>query len=226
MPVLTTDELIDSTLDIMCFQEVTHVFLETFKCSDWIRSNYIISDSVGTSLRGKTLQYGVLTLLKKNVEQVVMSIHDVNSSMNRRPLLSDFMLGDVKVRVVNMHLESMGFSAVRKHQYEHCFRLLQEENAADVWIFTGDFNFDPQQSAEKENLPPGFTDAWLGQHGERSGTTFPIDGTRIDRVLYKSSVFKVSKMEVIGTEETILSESPSPLHDFDAVLEPGVAAAA
>ena len=127
-----------------------------------------------------------------------------------------------------MHLESMADRKLRKEQYERCFEILQSSDSADLWIFTGDFNFDPERtSAERENLPPGFADAWLKKHGNSAGAfTYPADKTRIDRVLFKSNVYQVDHMQVIGKDPVVVIPGPrTPLNDFEGVLDANTVAA-
>ena len=49
--------------DIVCLQEVTPKFLSWLREEDFVRTNYALSDSVGTTLRGSELAYGVVLLV-------------------------------------------------------------------------------------------------------------------------------------------------------------------
>lgn len=144
-----------------------------------------------------------------------------------RPIASDFVLGAARVRIVNMHLESMEESETRQQQYKRCFEILQSAEAADLWIFTGDFNFDPETSKEKEDMPPGFVDAWLEKHGDTTNAfTFPAKKARLDRVLFKSDVYQVDHMEIIGKDPVVHIPGPkTPLNDFEGVLDDDTVAA-
>lgn len=137
-------------------------------------------------------------------------------------MLASFELGDTRVRVVNMHLESLDYKDTRRAQYKQCFQLLLEDSSVDVMVFAGDFNFDPEKSAEKEELPQGFADAWKQKYLTVEGAyTFPVDELRIDRILFQSAVYTVEEMEILGRDGNVPVESGNdPKHDLEGILKP------
>ena len=54
----------NSDADVICLQEVTPFFLQLLTEQDWMRKRYILSDSIGTSLKGSQLAYGVIIAVK------------------------------------------------------------------------------------------------------------------------------------------------------------------
>ena len=76
----------NSNADLICLQEVTPFFLKLLTEQDWMRKQYMLSDSVGTSLKGSKLQYGVIIAVKKPTPISVFTLHSLPSRMNRRML--------------------------------------------------------------------------------------------------------------------------------------------
>ena len=76
----------DSDADVICLQEVTPFFLQLLTEQDWMRKRYMLSDSVGTSLKGSKLTYGVIIAVKKPTPISVFTLHTLPSRMNRRML--------------------------------------------------------------------------------------------------------------------------------------------
>ena len=76
----------NSDADVICLQEVTPFFLQLLTEQDWMRKRYILSDSIGTSLKGSQLAYGVIIAVKKPTPISMFTLHNLPSRMNRRML--------------------------------------------------------------------------------------------------------------------------------------------
>ena len=75
-----------SDADVICLQEVTPFFLQLLTEQAWMRKRYMLSDSIGTSLKGSKLAYGVIIAVKKPTPISVFTLHTLPSRMNRRML--------------------------------------------------------------------------------------------------------------------------------------------
>jgi len=193
--------------DIICLQEVTPFFLSILTQNEWIRSTFMLSDAVGTTLRGSAFQYGVVMLIRKvHCKDVSMTLYTIPSNMNRRPLVATIVSDSFRLQVATMHLESMNSTQLRRIQQEKIFSIL-DENTPDVEtfsIFCGDFNYNADaQTEEAKVVPPEYNDAWTSVYGDSTSHdsfTFPGIG-RIDRILYKSTrdQHRCKQIEHLGT---------------------------
>ncbi|KHN83998.1 5'-tyrosyl-DNA phosphodiesterase [Toxocara canis] len=117
-------------------------------------------------------------LLKPNVEYISHKcIPYANSGMGRAMELVEAKIGDMNVRLLNTHLESMQeHSEIRKAQLQQCFEQLKEWNDGHTLIiFGGDLNI---RDHEVGDLPAGFRDAWVAA-GSKSKWRFTWD-TRLN----------------------------------------------
>mmetsp|Transcript_33822 Transcript_33822/g.41692 ORF Transcript_33822/g.41692 Transcript_33822/m.41692 type:complete len:197 (+) Transcript_33822:821-1411(+) len=167
----------------------------------------MLSDAVGTTLRGSAFQYGVVMLIRKvHCKDVSMTLYTIPSNMNRRPLVATIVSDSFRLQVATMHLESMNSTQLRRIQQEKIFSIL-DENTPDVEtfsIFCGDFNYNADaQTEEAKVVPPEYNDAWTSVYGDSTSHdsfTFPGIG-RIDRILYKSTrdQHRCKQIEHLGT---------------------------
>uniref|UniRef100_F1L3C6 5'-tyrosyl-DNA phosphodiesterase n=1 Tax=Ascaris suum TaxID=6253 RepID=F1L3C6_ASCSU len=100
-------------------------------------------------------------LLKPNVEYISHKcIPYANSGMGRAMELVEAKIGNMDVRLLNTHLESMKESSeIRKSQLQQCFTQLKEWNdGRTLIVFGGDLNIRDNEVGE---LPEGFLDAWV-----------------------------------------------------------------
>lgn len=109
--------------------------------------------------------------------------------------------------VATAHLESYPQDvSYRRAQMLRVFDILQPFAHA---IFTADFNF--AEKGEDGFFPENYVDCWKALHPDEEGYTFDSTANplireqtkkraRIDRILVKSSHWKASKCEIIGTK--------------------------
>eukprot|EP00467_Chlorarachnion_reptans_P023456 CAMPEP_0114494102 /NCGR_PEP_ID=MMETSP0109-20121206/4469_1 /TAXON_ID=29199 /ORGANISM="Chlorarachnion reptans, Strain CCCM449" /LENGTH=337 /DNA_ID=CAMNT_0001671109 /DNA_START=114 /DNA_END=1127 /DNA_ORIENTATION=- len=130
---------------IICFQEVTPVFLSILKADPRIQKEFTLSDTTGTTLRGSKLQYGVLMCVHTGLLIRSWALHVVPSNMSRRPLLARIRILSSKrdqfetdrkketvafcdISVATCHFESMNASSVRAQQLAYVFKELDGKN--------------------------------------------------------------------------------------------------
>jgi len=185
----------ESNAGIIALQEVTPDFLMWLRDERWVQENYVLSDSVGTTLRGSELTYGVITLVQKQVLVTSESgeggvgfiLHTLPTKMNRSVLVTEFSTGDVTWRVANTHLESLDNSPTREKQLKIIFEILSGRNKGDArWevngkgdtnkcasLLLGDLNFDANNldmfPHEQAAIPVDYRDCWIEIHGVTSG---------------------------------------------------------
>lgn len=137
-------------------------------------------------------------LLKPNVELIKHScVPFENSGMGRSMELVEASVGNVKLRLLNTHLESMKeHSDIRKAQLKDCFDQLREwDDGEAVIIFGGDLNI---RDDEVKDVPIGFADAWVAA-GSKPKYRFTWDTRlndnksaggarcRFDRIFFKTN---------------------------------------
>lgn len=202
----------DSEADVICLQEVTPIFLNLLRDESWVRSNYALSDSIGTTLKGSELVYGVVMLWKRELLVASLVLYALPTTMNRSALVASFRILHHELRVVTVHLESLDNVKIRSNQLERIFQLVGASSDLSIdagaaanqsyggAILTGDMNFD--EGAEEDRIPAraGFSDCW--QEVKHSwteadvadqGITMPADDhtgkpTRIDRIFLGPSL--------------------------------------
>lgn len=214
--------------DIVCLQEVTPPFLGWLCQQEWARGRYAVSDVVGTTLKGSSLVYGVLMLIRRRLVVRSICLHALPTSMNRAVLVASLSLGELQMRVATVHLESLNNAAVRMQQLERILGLLTMEGSDGrcTVILAGDMNFDDGSPEEAVVQKHGFGDCWLAcapasmdkADHVQLGITMPEDdfldvSTRIDRVFLGPSPqgepqrLTVSQMHRLGIESTVTKGS-------------------
>jgi endonuclease/exonuclease/phosphatase family metal-dependent hydrolase len=193
--------------DVVCLQEVTPQFLGWLREQSWVRSGYVLSDSVGSTLRGTELVYGVLMLLRKDLPILSVRLHTLPTTMNRAVLVSTLQDGSEHLQIATVHLESLDNKAVRVAQLEQISKVLSSNagNEQDVdlssrprmCILAGDMNFDSGSHEDSVVERYEFIDCWKALESlpkaeedacdVDNGATMPFDDhlgvpTRIDRI--------------------------------------------
>ncbi|XP_065562736.1 tyrosyl-DNA phosphodiesterase 2-like isoform X2 [Artemia franciscana] len=140
--------------DIVFLQEVTE---ETQKYLETLLPQYVF-----ISANSDGAPYYCITLLK--IFCVYQDSYKVlpftNSVMGRNILQVYAHIGEIKLLLMNVHLESTKeFSTQRIVQLKECFKIANEINDANI-IFAGDLNLRDKELAEAGGLPEKFFDAW------------------------------------------------------------------
>eukprot|EP00927_Polykrikos_kofoidii_P038634 TRINITY_DN33048_c0_g1_i2.p1 TRINITY_DN33048_c0_g1~~TRINITY_DN33048_c0_g1_i2.p1 ORF type:complete len:472 (-),score=66.23 TRINITY_DN33048_c0_g1_i2:50-1465(-) len=202
--------------DIICLQEVTLAFLLWLREEKWVREGYILSDAVGTTLRGKKLAYGVIMLIRQSVAVRSLYLFALPTQMNRSALVAVFPLGGgQELRVATVHLESLNNDKTRASQLDRICQIIgsnddaQSEvgvscaNDSNICLLAGDLNFDDGSDLEEAVIEKaGFADCWVVVSASKGsdhkfsadkGCTMPVCDylgcpTRIDRILLRSSL--------------------------------------
>jgi len=210
--------------DIVCLQEVTPQFLSWLREKGWARERYAFSDTVGNTLKGSSLVYGVLMLIRRSLFVRSLCLHVLPSSMNRTVLIASVVLSEsIELRVATVHLESLDNSVVRVEQLKRIFALLAVDSVGHsgvdskvgtesccAAVLAGDMNFDEGSPLEEGIVQThNFVDCWTLCRQDAVdvadlGITMPEDdslgiSTRIDRVfLSQPLVGKQQKLVPIG----------------------------
>ena len=121
------EELADSGADIICLQEVTPTFLSWLREKDFCQANYIISDSIGTTLKG-SFAYGVIMLVRRRDDLQLHDfvLHSMPTQMNRSALVASLTFRGALLRVATAHLESLDNVAFRVAQLKVITRTLSQ----------------------------------------------------------------------------------------------------
>ena len=171
--------------DIVCLQEVTPKFLSWLREEEFVRTNYALSDSVGTTLRGSELAYGVVLLVRRELHLSSLRLHELPSQMSRALLLASLPLPTHELRVATVHLESLDATVLRLQQLTRICTILNEDGQASS-VLAGDMNFGDKAPEEQVLCQAGFVDS------ANCGYTMPFDDVncqplRIDRVFVSSA---------------------------------------
>ncbi|KAL3627462.1 hypothetical protein CASFOL_028825 [Castilleja foliolosa] len=198
--------------DVICFQEVTPDFYELFARSRWWKG-YRCSIPGESAFPGG---YFCMQLCKLPVKSYSSkSFH--NSVMGRQLCIAEIeMQPDTAITVATSHLESpcpsppkwdQMFSKERVVQANEAVKLLNKNQNA---IFCGDMNWDDKLDGPFP-LPDGWVDAWAELRPGEVGFTYDTKSNkmlsgnrslqkRLDRFVCKLKDFRVSKIEMIGTD--------------------------
>jgi len=153
--------------DVIALQEVTPSFLTRFLAADWLRSGYIISDS----LEGATVvPYGQVLLSRLPV--LGLYVHEFTEE--KRAIVAELDVGGSSLVVAVVHLPSDRAFDAPKLRKLHLSRLLAElpgegnPNAgAAATLVVGDFNAG---EGELEELP--LLDVWTSLRPGQEGFTY------------------------------------------------------
>ena len=177
--------------DIVCLQEVTPKFLAWLREEDFVQTLYALSDSVGTTLRGSELAYGVVLLVRRGLHVSRLHLYELPSQMSRAVLVASLPLPTHELRVATVHLESLDATNLRIQQLKRICQILiegEEQGPAcsSSSILCGDMNFDDGAPEEQVLCQAEFVDS------ANCGCTMPYDDVRgkpvrIDRVFVRST---------------------------------------
>jgi tyrosyl-DNA phosphodiesterase 2 len=163
-------------------QEVHRMCFSSAILSDpWIQKHFTVTPDSRDGWPDAA-SYGVVTLVSKNVPVIgAYSLDFLHSNMSRNALFVDIAVrvpqaGDAKprplrVRVANVHLESLGTGAqARQEQLEGTSQELLEEDVF-VGVVAGDMN---AFAVSDRGLPESFglTDAWVSGDSDEAGFTW------------------------------------------------------
>jgi len=121
-----------SDADFICFQEVIHEFRTLITKDKEIANRYDISKTCGANW------YYCMTLVKKNLNAKFSEKYFKSSRMGRWLLVATASVSQLRIKVGNVHLESLNSSTERRRQ------LIVSNNelkGGDCSILCGDFNF-------------------------------------------------------------------------------------
>jgi len=153
---------------VIGFQEVTRQHLHHILAEEWIRSNYQVSDTAGTTLE----PHGVLLLSRLPMSSV--GLCHLPSRKDRKLVVGELETTNGTICVATVHLESAPLSLpLRLAQLD---RVLPSLHGARHSVLMGDFNFDPRNRAEESRIEPGYTDLWPALHSGDPGYT--VDSVR------------------------------------------------
>lgn len=121
-------------------------------------------------ISGNTEEYFTLTLLRRTTVYFdgQSLVPFANTSMGRNLLCVEAHIGDLKLHLLNSHLESTGdFTRERVEQLKIAFAKMKSGPAATTTIFGGDLNLRDKEVVQA-GLPHGVVDLWeaCGQRPE------------------------------------------------------------
>ncbi|XP_022724202.1 uncharacterized protein LOC111280923 isoform X4 [Durio zibethinus] len=198
--------------DLICFQEVTPIIYDIFRRSNWWK---IYRCSVSDDMAGSR-GYFCMQLSKLPVKSFTCKPFE-NSIMGRELCMTEVeVLGDKTLVVATSHLESpcpappkwdQMFSKERVEQAKETINILHDKPNV---IFGGDMNWDDKLDGQFP-LPEGWIDAWRELRPAEDGWTYDTKSNqmlsgnralrkRLDRFVCNLHDFKVSGVEMIGTE--------------------------
>lgn len=198
--------------DVICMQEVTADIYNIFQCSSWWKK-YQCSILPGEFIGG----YFCMQLAKLPVKSFSRRPF-IYTGMGRELCIAELQLPNKKPLVVaTSHLESpcLGpptwdqmFTTERVAQAKESISFLNRHQNA---IFCGDMNWDDKLDGPFP-YPDGWVDAWIHMRPGESGLTYDTKSNkmlsvnrtlqkRLDRAICSLRDFKISGIEMIGTEE-------------------------
>jgi tyrosyl-DNA phosphodiesterase 2 len=216
--------------DVICLQEVTGPFMTHLMDSNFIKTNFYISN-VPFQLRN---WYDIVILSKFCCNAYVMPFL---SKMSRKLLyITMYNKENELIKIGTTHLESMNNLFKRETQLIDSYRILDriEKNTnqkAKYSFLMGDFNFTERDNKYIEKA--GYTDQGLNEISKTGkieiwNTMKCMKGYpawRPDRFTYKnySNTFQVNKFEIIGkdpiTKETFFNPVGTPSDHYGLYVE-------
>ncbi|CAK9086686.1 Tyrosyl-DNA phosphodiesterase 2 (Tyr-DNA phosphodiesterase 2) (5'-tyrosyl-DNA phosphodiesterase) (5'-Tyr-DNA phosphodiesterase) (TRAF and TNF receptor-associated protein) [Durusdinium trenchii] len=198
----------DEDADVVCLQEVTPTFLAWLREEHFVQERYSLSDTVGTTLQGAQLAYGVVLLLKRTLHATAMELWRLPTRMGRSLLLAKLPMEELELWVATVHLESDS-QDLRREQLRCIVEVL--DGASHV-ILAGDMNFGDFAVEEVELRQAGYHDCTAQSGHTMPRSDFGHRAERLDRIYSKevtgaATRFVPSKPELLGTEACDL---PSP----------------
>jgi len=203
-------DLIDRVdADFVCLQEVTEPFAQAL-CSDArLVAKYYFPNKVVSS-------YTVFIIAR---HPVVFGEVPLTTRMGRSLATAHFKLNGEPAVISTVHLESLDNERLRKGQLDAIFPYISISPFA---LLCGDFNFHHTWTTEQANLQSDYVDAWGSLHDISAEPGFTMPATRSfpawrpDRIIIKSSSWRVSNVEIIGKEPLAKYRhfaDPTPLAD-------------
>jgi tyrosyl-DNA phosphodiesterase 2 len=187
------DIIASSDADFVCLQEVTDRFADALSRDERLRAKYYFPDKPVRS-------YIVFILAKYPVAFRELGLR---SGMGRSLVAAHFKLNGQDAVVSTVHLESLDNARLRAEQLATIFPYISCSLFA---ILCGDFNFDHTWRDEQANLQLDFVDSWAALHdlAAEPGHTMPatprFPAWRPDRVMLKSSAWRVVNVEIVGRD--------------------------
>ncbi len=165
--------------------------------------------------------------------EVIYSRFSPGPGSGRRPYSVTWMgrgctilhLESLSLAVATTHLESLDHAAMREHQLEEAFRLLQGLPVRNR-ILCGDMNLRNGQQVE-HLLPPRWQDAWLLLRPHEEGATRDLRRNpmtsdplrdRLDRFFFSCPEFEPERIDLVGTEPIEVDGQVFPSDHFGLLL--------
>jgi len=184
-----------SDADFICFQEVIHEFRTLVTKDKEITNKYDISKTCGANW------YYCMTLVKKNLNATFSETNFKSSRMGRWLLVATASVSQLRIKVGNVHLESLNSARERRRQLivsndtlkgGDCSLLCGDFNIGARWNFSdmaswrGKFTkptaadrepYKGKKGTELENsvleeVMPNYVDVWDALHPKDYGYTF------------------------------------------------------
>lgn len=202
---------LSSAVDVVFLQEVSHPALLFLLDDARIRDNWYSSDADASRWGGQS--FGTITLVSKRRFDGAVALGPVwrvkyPSRFGRDALCCDILaslpdptLDAIRVRLVNVHLDSLPIKpSHRPRQISSVASLIR---SAGCGLVAGDFNpVLPEDSTLVEDH--GLADAWKQLHSQDSGFTWGLDGKqpfppgRLDKVATMNT--HVEAIEILHPE--------------------------
>ena len=218
--------------DIIALQEVTPSFVRALNAQSW-RSAYNRVDTLTDTQLSESYYIqepaGVLILSKFPLVRTA-SVPLASSRLARRMLLATVQVGNLALRLANIHLDSFPQDgAVRARQLRQAFKALVPDEHA---LLIGDFNFANDAQPETGALRSEYVDPWLLLHRNDPGHTYSVTentlaranafadepSRRLDRILIRSSSWAPVTIRKLRVQTSAKGDIAAELSDHDAVL--------
>ncbi|GEM_PF-4334301 len=198
--------------DLLLLQEVESETFRALKQEKAFGPDYLL---IYEERRDGLPNGGLMILAKRELSVSQPQYHVLPSEMGRGVLMVSFAACGSHIHVANLHLESPDLLFWRSLNFRHqqIDRINQLTKEAPHWILAGDFN--PVFERNPDHLfSEEWIDAWIEKHPRDEGLTwdpdrnamayqsggFILSGYRLDRVFFKSKVFKVKEIERLGID--------------------------
>lgn len=212
--------------DLVALQEVIPEYLAALLAAPFVRANYWLSDTRGTTLNNC---YGVVLLSK--VRPFSLKMHYLPSRMARCHVFGVFATtsADEPLAVGTVHLESLNSAPARRAQLELCVADLH--TCAPASLLMGDFNIGAHRNYEDDGLPlennalaelaGEYVDGWAALHPTELGFTYDsaLNGNlahteqmRYDRIILRpgAPAWRFRSIEIIGDKPFASAELRGP----------------
>ncbi|EJD06593.1 uncharacterized protein FOMMEDRAFT_165350 [Fomitiporia mediterranea MF3/22] len=194
---------------VILLQEVkADALIDVLLCNEWVRSHFHVTPASNEDDWPYSSYYGNITLVAKGIPVAAVSSLDfANSIMGRTALMVDVLLtprgtpdtntdivggdgasGALKIRIANVHLESLPLGAAMRPQQLKLVADALQEPGLDGGFVCGDMNAITEREQEKNySKEVGLDDAYVGANNDghtwgNYQTEYPPG--RLDKVLY------------------------------------------